>query len=142
MDLVNFVVLSVFFLEFDGDVDEKSDLSNEFIKEKIICDVEIFNRMMLLFFIFIFEDDIIDVDSGSDVLRYGEFFGSNFILIFLFLLVILVLVLRMKLKRYVRFNSDLIQLIIDLENFFEGNILKLFEEFNQVGWELELNELL
>lgn len=98
--------------------------------------------MMLLFFIFIFEDDIIDVDSGSDVLRYGEFFGSNFILIFLFLLVILVLVLRMKLKRYVRFNSDLIQLIIDLENFFEGNILKLFEEFNQVGWELELNELL
>lgn len=98
--------------------------------------------MILLFFIFIFEDDIIDVDSGSDVLRYGEFFGSNFILIFLFLLVILVLVLRMKLKRYVRFNSDLIQLIIDLENFFEGNILKLFEEFNQVGWELELNELL
>lgn len=98
--------------------------------------------MMLLFFIFIFEDDVIDVDSGSDVLRYGEFFGSNFILIFLFLLVILVLVLRMKLKRYVRFNSDLIQLIIDLENFFEGNILKLFEEFNQVGWELELNELL
>lgn len=108
MDLVNFVVLSVFFLEFDGDVDEKSDLSKEFIKEKIICDVEIFNRMMLLFFIFIFENDIIDVDSGSDVLRYGEFFGSNFILIFLFLLVILVLVLRMKLKRYVRFNSDLI----------------------------------
>lgn len=141
-DSVNSAVLSASSLESDGDADEKSDSSNESIKEKITCDVEIPNRMTSSPLTLTLEDDTTDADSGSDVLRHGEPSGSNSIPTPPPLSAILASASRTKLKRHARSNSDPTQPITDSENSPEGNTLKLLEEPNQAGRELEPNESL
>ena len=142
IDSVKSGVLNASSLESDGDADAKRDSSKEPIKEKITCDVEIPNRMTSLPLTLTLEDDITDADSESDVLRHGEPSGSNSIPTPPPLSAILASASRTKLKRHVRSNSDPTQPVTDSEKSPEGITLKLLEEPNQAGRELEPNESL
>ena len=138
----NSPVFNASSVESDGDTEEKSDSSKEPIKEEITCDVEFPNRKTSLPLALALEDDVIDGDSGSDVVRHGESSAGNSIPTPPPLSAILASASRTKFQRHARSNSDPAQPITDSANSPEGSTLKLLQEPNQVARGLEPNESL